>query len=44
VCLPLETDEIISSITVESVFETVNKYKNITNNNSKVILQKAILN
>jgi hypothetical protein len=34
-CLFLEPNGIISSITVESVCKTVNKYKNITNNNYK---------
>ena len=31
--LPLEPNGLISSITVESVIKTVNKYTNITNNN-----------
>jgi hypothetical protein len=33
-CVFLEPNGIILSITVENVFQTVNKYKNITNNNS----------
>jgi hypothetical protein len=34
ICLFLEPNGTISSITVESVFKTVNEYKSITNNNS----------
>ena len=33
VCLSLEPNGTISSITVEIVFKTVNKHKNISNNN-----------
>jgi hypothetical protein len=33
-CLPLKPKGIISSITVESVFKTVNELKNMTNDNS----------